>query len=558
MPIPFNDYDLKKAQQIVSSRSDANATINLAYLGGDHWQNGDGWAGPMPKPSEVGSQPALQQIQRSFVSRNAIGEVVERHKGGVLGRELHWKFTPARGLGVVEQADEETGQTVTQDEAPLPAEQALIDEAEAALVEWWNRREVQQILQGMVASLLTTKRGALRLFIPSGLRDESGAIPHGDLGASLNRIWAQHLGTNEDTLQLESASATVYTDKLTRQDVGIFTYKEIDPVTGDSRDDRAELTYLDEAGNTILRIIGGSGNVEQPVIMPLAGHLTMYEATRPAIISPQIVSQQRLLNLAMTMKQHNIVLAGYLERILLNAQLPGHMVRGTDGVERFVPDPFYVGGGTTNALIGVKYLDANGNEQIATPSVVYRDPVPVDTFEATENGAYLAILQEAQQLHYALAGDSVVSGESRKQARDAFEKDLRLTAGKVEAAARWILETALAMAAVFSGTPGRFDELRADVKARVDSGPISADEVRVAKEMAGDVELWSQEYAMSYTGIEDVDAEMQRMEQESIRRQNSPEKKLEREQMQLAIEASRAAMQGDGMTQQQQEQDAQP
>lgn len=551
----FDTFNLTRAQKIIATRADDDAARNLKFLNGDHYQGGDGWSGPMPKPTETGSTTTLAEIERAFVSRNAIGEVVGRHCAGILGRDCHWKFTPTRPLDPVEVPDPETGETTTKDGEPDDVEQALIAEAEQLLVQWWDKRSGQETLQSMVSALLATKRGVLRLYVPPGLRDKNGNIPAGDLAESLGRIWVQALNLNEDTLEFQMPSATVWTDKSTRSEIGVFTYKTTDTETGEPKDDEAELCYLDDVGNTVLRIVGKAD--EQMVVLPLGGRLTLFEATRQSLITPQIVSQQKLLNLAMTMKQHNVVLGGYLERILLNAQLPGQMERDANGVERFVPQPFYVGAGTTNALVGVKFTDANGNEQIATPSVVYRDPVPVDTFEATENAAYLAILQEAQQLHYALAGDAVVSGESRRQARDAFEKDLRLTAGKVEAAARWMLETALAMAAVFAGQPGRFDVLRADVRARVDSGPISADEIRTAQDMAGGLQLWSQEYAMSITGIEDVDAEFDRMEQEDIRRQNNPDKVLEREQLQLALEASRAAMQGDGFAQAQMEQQTQ-
>jgi hypothetical protein len=120
------------------------------------------------------------------------------------------------------------------------------------------------------------------------------------------------------------------------------------------------------------------------------------------------------------------------------------------------------------------------------------------------------MLQEANQLHFLTSGESSISGESRKQARDAFEKDLRVTAGKVNAAARWVLEAVLALGTYLMSQPSRFDGLRAYVEAKVDSGPISADEMRMAREMV-DAQLWSRERGMSYTGVEDVDAEMTRI-----------------------------------------------
>ena len=62
-------------------------------------------------------------------------------------------------------------------------------------------------------------------------------------------------------------SATVYTDKNSRRDIGIFTYTE-------DKKEQAELTYLDDLGNTVLRITGGDGDIGQPQLMPLGGRLT--------------------------------------------------------------------------------------------------------------------------------------------------------------------------------------------------------------------------------------------------------------------------------------------
>lgn len=513
MPTKFDDWDIKRANQTVQGRADPNAVIHLTYYNGDHWRDGDGWVGPMPQPNEPNAQITAQQIQRAFVSRNTIAEVVNRHVNGVLGRELHWMMTPARPMPPVEIVDEDTGETRTEEARPTSQEQALIDEAEAALTQWWDRREVPEILQQMAASMLLTKRGVLRLYVPPGLRDEQGNVPTGDLAASMDRIWIQHVGSNEDTLQLQVPGATVYVDKKSRREIGVYVYREL--VTDDPNGEqveRAELTYLDDSDQTVLRILDNGGIVEQAEPpLPLGGRLLHYEANRPSLITPQIVSQQNLLNLTETMKGRNVVLGGFLERILLNAQQPVEIVRDpVTGREKRVVKPFQAGAGTTNLLVGVEYVDEDGTRHMANPSVVYRDPVSTETFDSTAAAAYLSILQETQQLHYALAGDAVVSGESRVQARDAFQKDLQLTATKIEAAGRWILETALAMGALFANRAGAFEPLRAVVQARVDSGPVSPDGIRVAAEMAA-AEIWDLEYTRSMTGVEDVDAMKERV-----------------------------------------------
>ena len=521
MPPIFDQYTLQTARQIVGIRVDDQAAVNLAYLNGDHWLNADGWVGPRPQIGDLTYSATLTAIHDAFVTRNVVRELTSRHVAGVLARELAWGFAVKRPMGKVETIDPTTGQTKTEDEQPTEAENALIDEAESILTDWWDNRGVPEILQRMLAAALNTKRGVLRLYVPPGMRDANGNLPSADLAKAVEYLWLQHLGTNEDTLELQFPSATVYCDKLTRRDVGVFTYRAALPITdgsfllnGNTGPEQAELTYLADDGQTVLRVTENDGDIEDPLLMPLGGRLTMYEMTREPLITPQIISQQKLLNMAMSMKQRNVVLGGFLERIFLNVKWPGT----TDANGVFTPDQMNVGAGTTNGLQGETYEDSKGNTHVLNPQVFRFDPISPDTFIATEQSAYLAMLQEGHQLHYALAGDAVVSAVSRVQAREAFEKDLLTSAGKVEAAGRWLLETALAMAAYFAGQPGRYDGLRAYVQASVDSGPLSPEDLDVASRMM-DKGIWSKETTMQKTGIEDVQAEKDRIEKEQADQQ---------------------------------------
>lgn len=506
MPSVFGSFDLKRATEIITSRHNTQGAINLAFFNGDHWSGGEFWTGPRPLAADRYFAIKMAAIEAAQVTRNVVGELCSRHTSGVLGRELHWGFTPARDLGTVEEIDPTTGETVTKDGEPTEQEAALIGEAEAVLTSWWDKREVPEILQSMLDAALNIKRSPMRLHVPPGLRDVNGNLPAGPLEQCIDYIWLQHLGTNEDNLEQQMPSATVYTDKNTRRDIGIFTYKE-------GKSEFAELSYMDDDGNTVLRIIGGDGDVGKPLLLPLGGRLTIYELTRKWLITPQIISQQKALNKTKTMQGRNDDLGGFLERTYLNVKWP--VDKDAAGVE--TPRPLNVGAGAMNVLQGTEYTDSEGKIHIANPSVVYREPVSPATFIASEESTYLSMLQEAQQLHYALAGDAVVSGESRKQARDAFHKDLQYSAGKIEAAARWVLETTLAMASYFAGQAGRFEGLRAYVEARVDSGPISADEMTVAADL-WERGVWALERAMSRTGVEDVTAEAAIIEREQAKK----------------------------------------
>jgi hypothetical protein len=236
---------------------------------------------------------------------------------------------------------------------------------------------------------------------------------------------------------------------------------------------------------------------------------------REPLIGEQVRQQQKLLNLAKTMLARNVVVGGFLERVLLNAQVPGTWSRdAATGEETFTAGTFSVGAGTTNFFAGVPIVDTEGNTTgYANPSVVYRDPVPVSTFVETEQHAYRGILSETRQMHALISGDAAASGESRKQALYDFTMSLMDTAEEVERALRWLLETVLNLAAVFSGEPGRYVGLRVNAMARIDVGPLSADDQRALTELVG-ARLMSRRKAMARLGIDDPDAEEQQIEQE--------------------------------------------
>lgn len=502
----FDELTMKDFLAYLEGRYSQQASVNLDFLNGNHFGGDEGtyWVGPRRTAQDVLYRESMAEIQRTFVSHNAVAEVTDRHVNGVLSRELHWAFVPDRQLKETTTVNPDTGQEVKHREKPTPAEQVLIEEAQAAVVGWWDKRDVTQTIQHALAASLSIVRAPLRFYVPPALLGEGGTLHADDLMLAMDFVWLQFLGFDEDTLDFVIPTATVWTDKKTRKDIGVFQYKEDDK-------NLLEVTYLDDLGNTVIRTMNDDGDTQPPIIIPLSKRLTMFEMARKALISQQIISQQKALNMTLTMKQRNAVQGGFLERVLMNVKVPGETDPETG---EFTPDPLYVGAGTTNLFQSETFTDSEGKTFVLPGSVTYRDPVPANTFIETENSQYTGILQETHQLHYTLASEGSVSGESRKQARDSFQKDLLYSAGKVESMVRWILETVLALGANFSGQPDRYVGLRAYVQAKVDSGPVSADDMRVAAEMR-ERGLWDWETAASATGIDDVDAIKVRLADES-------------------------------------------
>lgn len=485
-------FDAWTYEQLLAAIPDRTAgwlAANAAFYHGDHWQNGEAWTGPRLATTHPLYSETWLAIQQAFVSSNKVREIVRRESQSAVGDEPAWSLTPRRGLA--------------QDEQPTAAEQALIDEAEAIFQGWWDARRAHRFLKEAITTAAWAKRGLLRLFVPPG-RLVDGLLPTVPIEAAADYLYL-HCP--------EPQQAAVAIDANTQAEIGIYQYQYRETVGGETVE-RMELCYRQDGGMlTLLRVTDASGrDVQEPAALDLGGRLMLHEIRRPGLITEQMRSLQKSLNKTLTMMDRNGTQGGFLERIVTNAQLPGRMEPDPDhpGLERFVAEPMHLGPGTTNFLAGVVLTDANGNQSIATPGVHYRDPVSPATFIETKNALYRAMLEECQQLHVLMATDATASGESRKQARAEFEQAVALPASLAEDALRWLIETLLTLTALFAGQPGRYAGLRANVSARVDLGPVTAEEIKANTEQVT-AELLSPETAMSRNGVRDVPAEQARI-----------------------------------------------
>jgi hypothetical protein len=177
-----------------------------------------------------------------------------------------------------------------------------------------------------------------------------------------------------------------------------------------------------------------------------------------------------------------------------------------------VADRHTTGAGVTTYLKGLKYEDVGaGTTNYTTPSVTFREPTPVSPTVEAADACYRSILREAKQEHVLLSQAVRQSGLSREQARADFEMTLRPTAAELNSCGRWLLETALAMAEEFAGTPGRFtSELRATFECQIDTGPITATE-RTSIDGSVAAGTLSVETAMGLEGVADPAAELARI-----------------------------------------------
>lgn len=468
----------------------------------DQWASGAGWTGPKPVDlDEKAESSVLTLIERQFVSRNVLSEVITRHRDGVVGREPNWTLT-----------------------APTAGRKKLIAEAEEALTTWWDETGAHLAIQEAVRTLLyareASKRGEsprmahspLRLFIRSqSIRD--GVVPRRtSLAEALDDLRVHAAAPYAAGVLRNLDGDPIATRYAYRDDDGNVR----EEITGLARLLREfDLEVPDGAADddTVILVQDSSGTVLEVAAYQLGGRLLMHEMTREPLITPSSLALQKLVNKTWTMMSHNMDMAGFTERTLLNAQMPGRWLdengnvaaRPEDGVT-FKPDPVFVGAGATNWFSGIPQHDSDGNVRYTTPSIHYREPVPPDAFTETLKAARTAIYEETKQLHVLISGDATASGVSRRQATNDFVASLEMTGAQVAHATRWLLSTALSLASVLMGAPGRYEDLRPTVTPRITAVQPTPDDVRMEIEKR-DAGIQSTQTTMSAVGIEDVDAE---------------------------------------------------
>ena len=506
---------------------------NMTLFAGDHWMNAAGWVGPQLDKKDPGASQMMEDIKRAFVSKNVVREIVSRHVAGVLGNDPIWKVTS----DMLENADPpedppEGGEPEEITPSPLEVE------AEEIIRAWWDGSQglvageealssPLTVIKSAIERALLTDRGPLRLFIPSkfltevsteatdekGAARETAVIETSEPGETLKKIFLLGPAADHATVGLDNNAMTQY---------GIYLIDADDPDTAEIEGvgHTGEIVFVDEDEMTHIRIIEADydpkGEFDE-IKIEMGGKLTMFEIQVPRLVSDSVRQLQKQLNMILTMMGRNVVQAGFLERILLNAQLPGvTQLNEVTGEEDFIPDDLELGPGATAFIQGVTYQDADGDEHIADPKVVYRNPVETKTFIESREEIYRQILEEAKQSHILTVGEANLSGKSRMESRFDYEASLEDTQHEVEQALTWVFETVLKMVGIFSGTPDMFNSLNVSVQTELNLGRPGPDEVKMVIDKV-DAKLQSRRAGMSELGTKDVETEEAQIEKEQLK-----------------------------------------
>jgi hypothetical protein len=487
-----------------NQRRPPTAIAATAYYSGDHWQSSHGFIGQLPPASLPGASQILADIEAGFVSENVTKEVVETHKGGILGREPAWAFLkttikPGAEL-TADDRDLETGETLTP---------------------WWNERNALRDLQKAVTTLLCEGVVVRRLFFPRGLLTSGNTIKATKIADALNFIYFETVTADV---------AGVFTNQDTQKQIGIFLFDQKD-VKDDVVAHCAELSFLNDDGTTACKVVKDKGASEEAGPYELGGRLLIYEIQRDAIITEQVQSSQRSLNLAHTMMMRNVNMAGARERMVFNAKPPSN-VPGTDVAlhSRSTKQPSHkTGAGAVNYIQGWPIYNDDGTKIISytNPNVSITDPVSVATFKDTIGTEKEAIYSQCHQRHVLIVDKADTSGRAREVARREFERSLKETKTVIDASGRWQLETTLRLAAQVAGQVSKYAKLRADFNCVVDAGEVDTEKQKTVIEMRkpGGPQaqpLISDETARGMIGLEDPAAELVKIKQEATQPPGKP------------------------------------
>lgn len=476
----FTDSEINEHVSTAQEEYAEDYEANVDFLDGDHWQGGDGWAGALPENSQD-RQKAINKIKELFTSQNVMKEIAGRHVSAVLGKEPKWSIDLKRA--------------VSDDETPEDSEQKAINEIEAALTEWCKDQEVHDVLEEWLKSLLKSARAVLRIYIPSGFVSDDGTIETGgELTDQMNKIRIE---------MVDPDKGAVIENKEDSSRAGIMSFKD------DDDNDIYEISFLNEDGQTIIKNVTEKTQTDG---LNLDGHLSIYEGSRDLFLTEQVRQQQKVVNKSHTMMNNNLD-SGFLERIFTNAQPPGEWKTDDEtGEEYFVKAPYSVGPGTTNFINPPTIETEDGKVQaLGNAGVTFREPVTNSSFSEAKAEAYSAMLEEAHQKHALISGDATASGEARIQALADFIMDAQDTKSTIDKAGVWLLETVMYLAFDLAGNDSAVEDYKATFNCRIDPGNIPA-ELRKAILKQVEDGLLSRETAMSMLGVDDIDAELAKID----------------------------------------------
>lgn len=449
-PADLSIDDAKTLLRRTTRTADPVVASALRYVrDNDLWQNGTAWRGPRPTGSD--SAAVLDEIRRGLAGPNLIRTLTTQHVDGVLSREPSWEFDP-----------------------PIP------DDDSQATTAWWDRAGAMDALRLAALLALCGDAPTIRLYVPTQPDQRAPTLTDAYALIAVEVLGSDMATVLDATEAGQPVAVTVY-DANARTLAGLLgtgTAQEI-----------AEIVSIEDE-DTLIRLTGAMAD---EVPMPLGGRLTMHRVDTPPLIGDPMIGMQGQVTAAYTMMGRNLGTAGFAERVFYNADRP----KDADGNVL----PYKAGAGMTSWITGI--TDADGTT--LQPSGEVRQPVPPTAFTDAADAYQWAMHAEARQLHVLMGAGASASGEARRQAAAIFEASLGPTANAIESAARWLIETAYALALYLTGREISPDQ-RVAVTCTLSAGVIPIEEIRELREGVAAGLLSRARYQIA-AGVADTEAE---------------------------------------------------
>jgi len=454
-----------------------------AYFEGDHFKF---WTGPRPSPADANFVRISEELAKAFTSANFIEECVTRHVNALIGQIPAISVTENVGIGSLLSSTPSSSETKLQDIA-------------SSLQIWVETQLEQQSGQGVdttsnflfkaVLDACLYGKGYFRLFSPKKFRTSKD--PNKILYVHSPHLSDVRMNYDDDGI-LDSIDYR-YNHKVEHQvldyatgTLTILTYPEIYWFDGDRNGTLEPLEVQQENYN---------------------GHWTIYEISTPSLLTPSVKQLQNSINLCLTMLPRNVITGGFLERILLNAQPPGKFEVDEFGHERFVADlaGYVTGPMTTNFVHGV----VDDNNDIKTPSVIFREPVNVDIFKKSLDILVPLIYNTFGQGHMVSVGDGAIAGVSRIQMTQDFARKLKQQVTGIESAITGILGCASSILPISQQLAG----LKINIKLQLDTYLQTPEDIAAIRDNFS-TGIVSHFTTLQQLRIQDVEGELNRIKDE--------------------------------------------
>ncbi len=455
----IESYDdaVEALKKVVTRRIDrATQESNLAFLDGDHWQNGETWTGA--KPGTGATDDWKTRIGRIFTPVDVVGDVTRAKLHASIGQIPAW---------TVEGANAEAAKDI--------------------LKSWLDLHEPLELLELAARHSQGTGRGVLRLYVES----DTGILPTQPIDDVLELI----------CIDVPSPLQAAVIGRGRRR-MGVYEYESADGSK------TAEVAHIDSDGNTVLTVFKDDVQIQSDPL-PLGGQLPFYEIHDKPILTNSVRRLQMAANVHSTGLHESGVAAAFRTLISSNADLTEERIDPVTKEKTTVSVPITMGHGQWINLTGVETDHIDGKTTYANPSVKAIDPVGTDAFEKRIDFYRRAIMHETGQ-DYRVSVTGNLAASTIRRLRGDFENSVTPLSKRSADAFKWMLSMVLSMSAAFSGEGGKFDGVKISVTPRIDIGDVLVDQQKEARS-AHKEGFISHKTALTRYGIDDPDEEIVRV-----------------------------------------------